>query len=159
MKTIYKPLKPNAMKTKNFFSVLSLAIIFTGITAGFSNGVENRNSQASIMPGITHQVIIHFSALSKDVCNPYLVQIVDETGRLVAPAQVFIKGINKYVFYEKAPALGRTRMAVLIPVSYPQHFVCPNDFFTLPDVKMSPFKSGQIYTFDLYPTINGQGGE
>jgi hypothetical protein len=145
------------MKTTKFFSVLSLVIIFAGTTAGFSKDVENRNSQASIMPGITYQVVIHFQTLTKDICNPYLVQILDETGRLIAPAQVFIKGINKYVFYEKTPALGRTRMAVLVPVSYPQHFVCPNDFFTLPDVKMGPFKTGQIYTFDLYPAIQGQG--
>ena len=106
-----------------------------------------------MMPGITHQVIIHLPGFTKDICNPYLVQLLDETGRQVAPAQVFIKGINKYVFYEKAPALGRTRMAALVPVSYPQHFVCPNDFFTLPDVKMGPFMTGQTYTFDLYPTI------
>ena len=145
------------MKTTKLFSVLSLLFIFAGFTAGLSKDFDNRNSQASMMPGITHQVVIHFQSLSKDICNPYLVQILDETGRLVAPAQVFIKGINKYVFYEKAPALGRTRMAVLTPVAYPQHFVCPNDFFTLPDTKMGPFKTGQTYNFDLYPTIHGLG--
>jgi len=145
------------MKTTKFFSVLSLVIIFAGATSGFSKDIENGKSKASMMPGITYQVTIHFQSLTKDICNPYLVQILDETGRLVAPAQVFIKGINKYVFYEKAPALGRTRMAVLVPVGYPQHFVCPNDFFTLPDVKMGPFKTGQTYTFDLYPTVQGQG--
>jgi hypothetical protein len=144
------------MKTAKFFSVLSLAIIISGVTFGFSRDIDNRNSQISMMPGITYQVAIHFSGLSKDICNPYLVQILDENGRLVAPAQVFIKGINKYVFYEKGPALGRSRMAVLTPVAYPQHFVCPNDFFTLPDVKMGPFKSGQTYSFDLYPAIQGQ---
>ena len=118
------------MKTAKFFSVLSLAIIFTSVTFGSSNGLDNRNSQVSIMPGITYQVVIHFSGFTKDICNPYLVQILDETGRLVAPAQVFIKGINKYVFYEKGPALGR--------------------------IRMGPFKSGQTYSFDLYPTIEGQ---
>ena len=145
------------MKTTKLFSVLSLAIIFSGVSVGFSKDIVTSNSKVSMMPVITHQVSIHFQELSKDICNPYLVQIVDETGRLLAPAQVFIKGINKYVFYEKGPALGRTRMAVLIQVAYPQHFVCPNDFFTLPDTKMGPFKTGQIYTFDLYPTIHGLG--
>jgi hypothetical protein len=144
------------MKTAKFFSVLSLAIIISGVTFGFSRDIDNRNSQISMMPGITYQVVIHFSELSKEICNPYLVQILDENGRLVAPAQVFIKGINKYVFYEKGPALGRSRMAVLTPVGYPQHFVCPNDFFTPPDVKIGPFKSGQTYSFDLYPTIQSQ---
>ena len=147
------------MKTTKFISVLSFVILFSGVTAGFSKGIDNRKTQASIMPGITYGVTIHFQDLTKKICNPYLVQIIDETGRLVAPAQVFIKGINKYVFYEKAPALGRTRMAVLIPVNYSQHFVCPNDFFTLPDIKMGPFKTGQTYTFDLYPTIQGQAIE
>jgi hypothetical protein len=143
------------MKTTKLLTIISLVIMLTGANAAFSKDFGNRNSQTSIMPGITHQVLIHFQDLSKDICNPYLVQIIDETGRLIAPAQVFIKGINKYSFYEKAPALGRTRMAVLIPVGYPQHFVCPNDFFTLPDVKMSPFKTGQTYMYDLYPTIQG----
>jgi hypothetical protein len=145
------------MKTTKLFSVLSLALIFTGVSAGFSKDIVTSNPKGSVMPVITHQVSIHFQEFSKDICNPYLVQIIDESGRLVAPAQVFIKGINKYVFYEKGPALGRTRMAVLIPVAYPQHFVCPNDFFTLPDTKMGPFKTGQTYTFDLYPTIHGLG--
>ena len=143
------------MKTTKIFSIITLVIMFTGVTAGFSKDFGDRKSQPSMMPGITHQVVIHFQALTKDICNPYLVQIIDETGRLVAPAQVFIKGINKYAFYEKAPALGRTRMAVLIPVGYPRHFVCPNDFFTLPDVKMGPFKTGQTYMYDLYPTNQG----
>jgi hypothetical protein len=143
------------MKTTRIFSAISFAILFAVATAGFSNGFENRKPPASFMPVITYQVAIHLADLSKTICNPYLVQIVDEKGRLVAPAQVYVKGIGKYVFTEKAPALGQMRMAVLIPVSYPQHFVCPNDFYTLPDVEMGPFKSGQTYNFDLYPTVEG----
>jgi hypothetical protein len=144
------------MKTTKIFSLLSLIIIFAGVTSGFCNGFENRNSQNPVLPGITYQVTIHLPTFTKDICNPYLVQILDETGRLVAPAQVFIKGINKYVFYETGPALGRTRMAVLIPVGYPHHYICPNDFFTLPDVKMGPFKSAQTYSFDLYPSFQNE---
>jgi hypothetical protein len=144
------------MKTTKLFSVLFLSMIFLGATAAFSNDIGSRDSQVSLMPGITYQVVIHLPDLSKDVCNPYLVQILDETGRMVAPAQVFIKGVSKYVFYEKAPAAGRTRMAVLVPIAYPRHFVCPNDFFTLPDVKMGPFKTGQTYMFDLYPTLHSE---
>jgi hypothetical protein len=145
------------MKTTKLFSVLSLAIIFTCVTVSYSNDFDKGNSQSSIIPGITYQVVIHLPAFTKGICNPYLVQILDETGHLVTPAQIFIKGINKYVFYEKVPALGRTMMAVLIPVGYPEHFVCPNDFFTLPDVKLAPFETGQTYLFDLYPTVQGQG--
>jgi hypothetical protein len=141
------------MKTTKLFSVLSLAIIFAATTAGFSNGIDNRTSKASNMPGITYQVAIHLPGFIKDICNPYLVQILDENGRVVAPPQVFINGVTKYLFFEKAPVSGRTRMAVLIPVSYPNHYVCPNDLYTLPDVMTGPFNTGQTYTFDLYPAI------
>jgi hypothetical protein len=141
------------MKTTKLFSLLSIAMIIVSVTSGISNGIENRNSQGALVPGIRHQVVIHLPAFTKDICNPYLVQIIDENGRLVAPAQVFIKGNSKYVFNEKSPALGKARIAVLIQVSYPQHYVCPNDFYTEPDVKMGPFKAGQTYSFDLYPII------
>ena len=147
------------MKTTKFFSVLSLALIFVGVTSGFSKNFENLKAKNLQGTGIRYQVAIH-PELSTAPCNTYLVQIVDETGSLVAPAQVFVLGVNKYVFYEKVSAMGSMyprRVAKLIPIKYPEHYVCAYPLFTLPDVKIGPFLSGQTYNFDLYPRTQAQG--
>lgn len=141
------------MEATKITTVLTLALIFASVTTIFAKGFEARNSQIGMIPGITYHVNIHLPSFSKDICNTYLVQILDENGRTVAPAQVFIEGVSKYVFHETSTSMGKSRMAVLVPVEYPQHYVCTNDLFTIPDVEMGPFEKGQTYTFDLYPTI------
>ena len=141
------------MKTTKIFTVLSLAVLFAISSTGFANGIDTRNTQGNAMPAVTYQVSIHLTGLTKDVCNPYIIQIMDENGRVVAPAQVFHPTVSKYVFREKAPVLGKTRIAVLIPVSYPQHYVCPIELYTAPDAKNGPFLGGHSYSFDLYPVV------
>jgi hypothetical protein len=138
------------MKTAKIYSFISVTLIVWGITTGFSQKSDfpdTRNQKAS---GIIHHVIIH-PTISKNICNTYLVKIVDETGRLVAPPQIYVPGVNKYVFNENNILQGRKRTAILELSLYPGHYTCPNDFFTPPDVKVGPFEKGQIYTFDLYP--------
>jgi hypothetical protein len=149
--------KPKAMKATKLFSVLSLVIFLTAATTGISNGIKNRNSQGSLAPAISHLVIIHFPAFTKDICNPYVVKLVDETGRLVAPVQYLLEGVNKYVFTENSPGMGKARTAILMQVGYPLHYICPSDFYTEPAVKAGPFKAGQTYIFDLYPVIKSSG--
>ena len=141
------------MKTTKILTILSLAILFAISSTGNANGVDTRNKQGSAMPSVTFQVSIHLSGLTKDICNPYIIQIIDENGRIVAPAQVFNPSTTKYVFREKTPVTGKTRIAVLMPVSYPQHFICPVDLFTTPDAKNGPFLGGQSYSFELYPVV------
>ena len=146
------------MKTTKFFSILSLALIFVGVTAGFSKKVEPPSSKSLQNTGIIYQVSIH-TDLSATPCNTYLVQIVDETGRLVAPPQVFSLGINKYSFNEKISTVTNVhsrRVAMLISVKYPDHYVCTSPLFTLPDVKTGPFWAGQTYIFNLYPKNQSQ---
>ena len=143
------------MKTTKFFSILSLALIFVGITSGFSKNVEILNSQTVQVTGIRYQVTVHTNFMVSP-CVPYLVQVVDETGRLVAPAQVFAPGRNIYIFNEKFSVLqivNPRREALLVPVIYPELYICPNPLYTLPDVKRGPFLAGETYNFDLYPKI------
>jgi hypothetical protein len=139
------------MKTTKFFSVLSLALIFAGVTAGFTTKHETPQSKALPGIGIKYQVIIH-SGLSAKPCNTYLIQVVDETGRLVAPPQTFVPGVNRYFFNEKFSATGSPvsrRAAMLVPVK--DHYApCSSPIFAIPDVKAGPFWSGQTYFFNLF---------
>jgi hypothetical protein len=141
------------MKTTKLFSALSLALIFTGITAGFSKKAEILSSSNSQSTFITYQVIIHPDFVNIP-CNTYLVQITDETGRIVVPPQVFSPGINKYIFKERISSVGimnSGRAAMLVPVENPKHSNCAYPLVTLPDIKRGAFLTGQTYIFDLYP--------
>jgi hypothetical protein len=150
MKHNVQPLKQKAMKAAKYSTVVGIALIIFGMTTGFSRKTDFPGTRNQNGPAIIYHVIIH-PAISKSICNTYLVKVSDETGHLVAPPQIFIPGVNKYLFYEFNTAKGRNRVATLELSLYPGHYTCPNDFFTPPDVKVGPFEIGQIYTFDLYP--------
>jgi hypothetical protein len=150
MKNKVQTLKQTAMKTAKIYSLLSFALIFFGVTTGFAKKTDFPDTKSSKSVGIIHQVYIH-PTISKDMCNTYLVKVSDETGRLVAPPQIFVPGVNKYVFNEKGTVKGRQRIAMLELSLYAGHYTCPNDIFTPPDVKVGPFEIGQIIMYDLYP--------
>ena len=145
------------MKTTKFFSVLSLALIFAGVNAVYSNTVVTGNPQKLINSTIRYEVTVHLE-LGINICNSnlYLVEVTDETGRLVAPAKIFVPGISKYVFNETVSVKGRLRVASLVLPSNVDPFVCPNNLITKPDVKIGPFIQGMTYIFDLYP-VTQQG--
>jgi hypothetical protein len=146
------------MKTTKFFSVLSLALIFTGVNSVFSSNVLTDNLQKSLRPVIRYEITVHL-ATGFNTCNSslYLIQVTDETGRVVAPAKVFIPGNSKYVINETISVKGKVRIASLILPANIDPSGCPNMLITKPDVKMGPFMPGQTYSFDLYPII--QKGE
>jgi hypothetical protein len=138
------------MKTTKFLSVLIFALIFLGVNQGFSKKVE---TPVSISTSITYEVFIHPS-FTTNPCGAYLVEIVDQNGRLVATAQEYKPGIDKYTFHESIPSIQVSqprRAAMLVPVVFPGDFVCEFPLSTRPDVKTGPFRTGQTYMFNLYP--------
>jgi hypothetical protein len=140
------------MKTIKFFSVLSLTLIFLGITSGFSGKIETFNAKNIQGPVIRYQVIIH-PGFNTAPCTPYLVKVMDEHGNLVAPPQRFVPGNDKYVFNERFSPVGNStsrRVAMLVGIPFPDHFTCANPLSAIPDVKVGPFLTGQTYSFDLY---------
>jgi hypothetical protein len=148
------------MKTTKIFSVLSLALIFA-VSTSFAKKNENPIAKSTQAASINYEVVIHTDVLAAP-CNTYLIKVVDEFGRLVAPAQVFAPGINKYSFKEKVGAKTNKfsrRVAMLVPAKYPDHFVCAAALHATPDVKFGPFLAGQTYYFDLQPRIEGQGND
>ena len=137
------------MKKLTIISVLSLALIFTGINPGFAkeNGTPNGNPPVRVK----YQVTIHLDIIST-LCNTYLVEMLDANGRLVAPVQIYIPGNNKYIFEEQTRQTVGVRIARLVPNWSGDHYACEQELYTPPAVKLINFKDGQAYFFDLYPT-------
>jgi len=149
------------MKTAKIFSVLSLALIFAAFSAGYAKKVENPVAKSTQATKITYQVVLHMDNLSSP-CNVYLIKVVDESGRMIAPAQAFKPGVYKYTFIEKVTAKTNKfsrRSAILEPAKYPDHYVCVHTLVATPDIMFGPFFAGQTYFFDLYPRIQGDRGE
>lgn len=143
------------MKTSKYFSVLSLALIFAGVTAGFSTKVEDQNSQISKVPMIRYQVNVHLAS-DKAICNTYWIQVTDENGRLVAPAQVFVPGKIQYAFYSESKdravrERGTKRVAMLVTDPKIRNLECEINLFSLPNVRTGSFLPGHTYSFDLIP--------
>ena len=137
------------MKTIRIITIFSL-FLFIGMTAVFSEKIPGNNIQKQIIA--THYLVnVHFSS-DVSLCNPYLVEVVDESGHAVAAPQVFQPLLGVYSFYEKGPVKG-TRTAILIPDTGLPHFVCPNEIFTTKDSETGNFWLGQTYPFNLYPTV------
>ena len=134
------------MKTTKLFSILSLAIIFVGINAAYSK----ENPKGLHTASASYDVYVHLVGVNS-LCNDYQVQVTDEKGRLVAPVQRFVPGVTRYNFHEQGLMRGKLRIANLIRVTYPNHFVCVNDLITAPAAKQGPFLMGHTYSFDLYP--------
>lgn len=121
----------------------------TPVKAVLAKPLESSASNQNGYTKTRYEVVVHLSH-EVTVCNSYLVELKDETGRLIGPSQKFIPGINVYNFFEMVSATG-TRIARLIPDPDIDRLVCLNELFTAPVIKTGKFIEGGSYTFDLYP--------
>jgi hypothetical protein len=140
------------MKTTKLFSVLSLVLIFAGANTIYADNNPISKSKKPGVPNIRYEVAIHLS-LGATFCNTYLVQVTDESGRLVAPPEIFVPGTSKYVFNELFSVPGRARIASLVLPANVDPYICPSNLITKPDVKMGPFLPGHTVSFNLFPEI------
>jgi hypothetical protein len=138
------------MKTTKIFSVLSLALIFVGMSTTYAVNFFTDEPQGLHTASVSYDVNVHLVA-NNNMCNVYLVQVTDEKGRLVAPLQRYLPGVTKYNFHEQGMMRGKLRIASLIEATYPYHYVCANELYTAPSSKEGPFLYGHTYSFDLYP--------
>ncbi|MFZ4520553.1 MAG: hypothetical protein ACOYNC_02540 [Bacteroidales bacterium] len=139
------------MKTAKFFSVLSLALIFSAATSVSAANIETKADQTSVNPVVNHHVNVNLT-IEKPLCNVYLVEILDGQGRLVAPAKPYTPGISKYDFYERGPVTG-VRIAVLVLAPSHSHFQCETELFTKPVILSGKFLPGLTYRYDLFPQL------
>jgi hypothetical protein len=138
------------MKTLKITIVLSIVLLL-GFTIGFTMPAIEKGSFKPVIAARYH-VSIHFTN-DLSLCNLYLVEIVDENGRLVNPPQSFRPGISSYFFSERGPVQG-TRIAKLVLNSEIRYFVCPTEIYTAPCSLSGTFLVGETYEFDLYPATH-----
>ena len=140
------------MKTLKLFTTLGLALFFTGLNPAFSGNEKTIKPEMSKQLNIRYEVEVYlFSRI--DLCNTYLIQVTDETGRLIAPAKIFVPGVSKYIFSEPGPAVGKVRVAQLIMATSADVYFCGTHIAARPDVKIGPFVVGQTYPFVLRPIL------
>ena len=142
------------MKTTKIFSVLSFALIFATATSSFSGVPENKNNQVTANSLVRYHVNVILSS-EKPLCNIWLVEILDEGGRLVAPAKPYESGVTGYDFFERGPVSGK-RVAVLVKNLFGDRYICATERFTNPAILFGPFCAGKTYRFDLFPTSQAQ---
>ncbi len=138
------------MKTTKISIIISLALIFASVTSAFANSIGDIARNTSPNRGITHQVNVIILSGEQNLCNTYLIEVRDGQGQLVAPAQRYVSGVAKYLFFERGPATG-VRIAFLVRANFGDHFICEIELFTAPVYVMGPFLNGQTYRYDLYP--------
>lgn len=139
------------MKTTKLLSILGLIMIFSGATKVYSDNVPTDSPRMTTTNSIRYEVNVYlFSRI--ELCNTYLVQVTDETGRPVAPPKTFVPGIQRYIFTETGPAQGKIRVAMLV-LSPNAAVACHNQIGARDDVKLGPFKPGQSYPFVLRPFL------
>jgi hypothetical protein len=165
-------LKPKTMKTTTF--IFSIILFSFAITSCQKENIGpsmagNNDTHVKAVPAkpmetaasnhigytkIRYEVVVHLSN-EVTICNSYLVELKDETGRLIGPSQKFIPGIGVYNFFETVSATG-TRIARLVADPDIDRLVCLNELFTAPAIKTGKFLEGGSYTFDLYPQTTPQ---
>jgi hypothetical protein len=141
------------MKTAKLFALISLTAIFAISLVAYSNSALTDNPKGFSTASVSYDVYVHFVS-DASLCGAYFVQVTDEKGRPVAAAKQFVPGVTKYNFHEYGIMRGKVRIANLIQVTYPHHFVCVYSLSTSPAVKEGPFLYGHTYSFDLYPALN-----
>ena len=134
------------MKTIKITSVLSLALIFVAATSLFAGkATKTSNLPSDRVKVITYIVKVNENHNLLSSAHQYLIVMTDETGRQIAPPQVFRNGIWSYTFTEVGNVIG-TRVAKMLPA-----LSVPGSAAVSSSSRTGSFFGGQIYKFNLLP--------
>jgi hypothetical protein len=142
------------MKTSTFFAALCLGLVCLFSATVFAGGIATKGNGAA-NASIRYAVNVQYSGPDKPLNVVYMVQILNENYKLVAPAQMLLPGKTQYSFFEKGPADG-IRIAVIVKAALGMGASEP--FVTLvadPCAVKGPFEVGKTYRFDLFPKLQG----
>jgi hypothetical protein len=136
-------------------SLISLAmVLFFGLSAyphvNLDQGIYPKPKAATI----TYSVDVIVSP-ETPLCGSYLVMMTDEAGNMVAPAQPFVHGVTTYMFNEVWHDFIGVRTARMVYAPNKEG-VCSQQLYAEPDAMFNFFMTGQMYHFDLYPTVQVQ---
>jgi hypothetical protein len=144
------------MKTLKNISVFSLVMIFAAVNSAFSGTGKPVSTETNTRTS-KYQVNVHLGS-DLTLCNIYLVEIVDEYGLLVAPAQTFIAGTGIYTFIGKPSPIGvlgspgwESKRTALLVEAGSGEVICTADLVTRPDSQTGTFAAGRTYYFNLFP--------
>jgi hypothetical protein len=115
--------------------------------------LEDATLKSTSSVNVRYIVAMHLTS-AKPLCNRYRVEIVDANGRQVAPPANFDQATSSYTFYEQTRQKSGLRVARLVLVEWPHHFICEYEFYTTPSSQVINFRDGGSYSFDLYPTVS-----
>jgi hypothetical protein len=164
------------MKTLNFFfaaATLSIALVscqketiepsqpatdVAVINTGLDNNVEDASVKSTKAVTVRYEIAVHL-VTDKPLCNRYQVEVVDGTGKAVAQPVAFDPTKSSYSFYEQTRQSSGIRIARIVLVNWPEHFVCETELFTPPSGRVVNFHEGASYLFDLYPSAQPSKGK
>ncbi|MCX6245043.1 MAG: hypothetical protein NTU98_10100 [Bacteroidetes bacterium] len=123
--------------------LIAISVMMISLTA-HAKGGENSVSALAI----TYKVIVHMPDATPSVLRGVFVVITDETGRLVAPAQLLLPGKTEYQFAENGPVKG-IRIAKLSNGLRPH----ADAWVSNEDARAGLFQNGSTYLFNLYISL------
>jgi hypothetical protein len=135
------------MKTTKLIFALSLALIFA---AGSNNifalgNLKTDNPAERKAQKIAYVVRIEQLNYIQSLGGHFLVKMTDETGRMIAPAQVFRPGVSDYTFFEAGNVRG-TRVAKMERLPIGERAI------NIPSTSKSGiFIGGTCYMFIIHP--------
>jgi hypothetical protein len=144
------------MKTVKIFSALILSLVLFSVNAVSAANNNDNNQTANPTAQVIYQVSVHFSS-DRPLCNDYRLEILDATGKLVAPPQMFVPDFTTYKFTEQTRQEKGIRIARLVEVPKDMHYNCPTQLFTPVDAQVIEFCDGAVYQFNLTPRIITNG--
>jgi hypothetical protein len=145
-----RTLKTKAMKTTKFFSILSLVLIIAAVSAVLSTKALTGDAKQAGKATYRYEVYVKIQS-DLSFCNTYVVQLSDEKGKPVAHPQLYVSGIDKYVFTEVVSPRPTVRVASFEVFQNPALLGCPINLFTKPDINTGPFVPFETYVFMLLP--------
>ncbi|MCX6243328.1 MAG: hypothetical protein NTU98_01370 [Bacteroidetes bacterium] len=128
-------------------TIAKILIALSALTISFTAHAKGGENSVSAL-AITYKVIVHMPAATPSVLRGVFVVITDETGRLVAPAQLLISGKTEYKFAESGPVKG-IRVAKLSNGLRPH----ADSWISNEDMKAGLFQNGASYLFNLYISL------
>ena len=138
------------MKTTKISSLISLVLAFAFAASSFAGNIGKKDGVTS-NTSIRYTVNVVFGQ-EKPVSGTYMIRIMNECNRLVAPPQILVPGQAQYVFFERGPADG-IRIAVLTKAPGHGGIEPWVTLYAEPAIVKGPFEVGKTYRFDLYPKL------
>ena len=133
-KETIEPMKPAALNVREIPAVMD----------------EGLSADAKGTISVRYEISINMEA-DKPLCNRYQVELLDASGRAIAPAQYFVPGKKSYTFYEQTRQAAGLRIARLVLAPNIDRFACQVELFTAPDVKLINFVDRETYNLNLNP--------